>query len=106
MIAKTEILRARVNAKTKARAEKVFRRIGLTPTEGVNLFFAQVALKNGIPFMLTATETDDGYLPHVPNAETSAALQEPAGNAYGSHAAFMRSLKNSGHANTKKHAKV
>ena len=42
------------------------------------MVFAQVELKNGIPFPLTALETDDGHLAHVPNAETVAALRAPA----------------------------
>jgi len=40
------------------------------------MVFAQVELKNGLPFAVNAYATDDGFLPHVPNAETSAAIRE------------------------------
>jgi hypothetical protein len=37
------------------------------------MVFAQVELRGGVPFPVNAT--DDGYLPHIPNAETRAALR-------------------------------
>ena len=72
----TRPLRIRVNAKDSIAAEKVLKRYGLTAREGVNMFFAQVARRGTIPLSFAPYDTDDGYLPHVPNAETRAALKE------------------------------
>jgi antitoxin component of RelBE/YafQ-DinJ toxin-antitoxin module len=55
-------------------AGKVFDRIGIDPRSAIELFLTQVALKRAIPFPVDSAESDDGYLPHVPNAVTVAAL--------------------------------
>jgi addiction module RelB/DinJ family antitoxin len=78
MATRTLIFRTRVDARRKAGADRVLARLGLTAGQLVNMVFAQVELKNGIPFPLTAVETDDGHLPHVPNAKTVAALRAPS----------------------------
>lgn len=77
-MAKTLIFRARVDARHKAGADRVLARLGLTAGQLVNMVFAQVEIKNGIPFHVTTLPTDDGYLPHIPNARTVAALRAPA----------------------------
>ncbi|MHB8524074.1 MAG: type II toxin-antitoxin system RelB/DinJ family antitoxin [Limisphaerales bacterium] len=73
----TTLFRARIDKRRVEIAERILSRIGLTPGQYVNMAFAQVELKNGIPFPLTAIETDDGHLPHIPNLVTAAALAEP-----------------------------
>jgi addiction module RelB/DinJ family antitoxin len=70
------LFRTRVDARRKRAAERILARVGLTPGQLVNMVFAQVELKNGVPFPVNAVESDDGYLPHVPNAGTCAALRE------------------------------
>jgi len=77
----TRPLRIRVNARDSIAAEKVLRRYGLTAREGVNMFFAQMARKGTIPLNFAPDDTDDGYLPHIPNAETLAAIEEDLSNA-------------------------
>ncbi len=57
----------RIDKKAKKAAYKVFDQIGLKPSQAVNLFFHQVALKGGIPFDLTIKE---------PNPETLQAFEE------------------------------
>jgi hypothetical protein len=57
------------------------------------MVFAQVELKNGLPFAVNAYATDDGYLPHVPNAETLAAIHEEPGKRFSSPEAFLADLK-------------
>ena len=73
----TILFRARLDRRRVEKAERILSRIGLTPGQFVNLAFAQVELKNGVPFPVTAISTDDGYLPHEPNPATAAALAEP-----------------------------
>lgn len=66
----------RLSTRRLADASKVFDRIGLDPRTAVEMFLAQVALKRAIPFAVDDAESDDGYLPHVPNTATRAALAE------------------------------
>jgi addiction module RelB/DinJ family antitoxin len=58
-MAKTTLLRARVDIGRKNRAEKIFRRYGLTPAQAINVFYAKVSETNGLPFDLRPSETDD-----------------------------------------------
>lgn len=88
----TLLLRTRVNSRRKRAADKILKRVGLTTEQFVNLALAQVELKNGVPFPLTALETDDGHFPHVPNAETRAALTEKPGKSFGKVGALMAHL--------------
>ena len=47
---KTASIRARVKPDLKDKAEKVFRKLGLTTTQAITLFYKQVELRNGLPF--------------------------------------------------------
>ncbi len=68
-MAKTETIRARMEAELKQQAEGVLRELGLSVTEAITLFYRQVALHRGLPFEV-----------RVPNAETvEAMLQAEAG---------------------------
>ncbi|MDD2764171.1 MAG: type II toxin-antitoxin system RelB/DinJ family antitoxin [Opitutaceae bacterium] len=84
------MFRTRVDAARKRNAEKILGRLGLTPGQVVNAMFAQVAVRQGVPFPLTLT--DDGYLPHVPNAETLASLREPAEGKSRTVRGFLRAM--------------
>ena len=90
-MSKTILLRTRIDARRKKNAERILQRVGLTPGQLVNMVFAQVELKNGVPFSVTAT--DDGYLPHIPNAETLAALREKPGRRFRSVDALLADLQ-------------
>jgi len=47
---KTAVVRARVEPDLKERAESVFARVGLGPTQAITLFYKQVELRDGLPF--------------------------------------------------------
>ena len=47
---KTSTVRARIEPDLKDKAEKVFRKLGLTSTQAITLFYKQVELRNGLPF--------------------------------------------------------
>ena len=49
-MAKIAMIRARTTPSLKADVENILRRLGLTTTEAINLFFAQVKLRKGLPF--------------------------------------------------------
>ena len=48
------LFRARVDAARLNQAKDVFERLGLKPSDAVNMFFAQVALRDDLPFSVTA----------------------------------------------------
>jgi DNA-damage-inducible protein J len=62
---KTETIRARVEPALKRDAEAVLKKLGLTSSEAITLFLAQVKLTKGLPFPL-----------RLPNKETTRALKE------------------------------
>ncbi|MCI5223160.1 MAG: type II toxin-antitoxin system RelB/DinJ family antitoxin [Candidatus Electrothrix sp. AR4] len=47
---KTATIHARIEPDTKEKAEKVLRRLGMTPTEAIRIFYRQICLGNGLPF--------------------------------------------------------
>ena len=49
---KTAIIHARTETALKANVEKIFRTLGMTTTEAVNIFFKQVKLRRGLPFQV------------------------------------------------------
>lgn len=64
-ITKTAIVRARMEPSVKKKAEIVLRKIGLSPSEAINVFYRRVASEQGIPFPLD-----------IPNAKTREAIKE------------------------------
>jgi addiction module RelB/DinJ family antitoxin len=46
----TAILRAKVLARRLRRAEKILRKLGLTPSDAVNMLLAQIEIRQGLPF--------------------------------------------------------
>ena len=47
---KTATVRARIEPDLKNSAEKIFRELGLSTTQAINLFYKQVELRKGLPF--------------------------------------------------------
>jgi DNA-damage-inducible protein J len=64
-MAKSEMIRARVEPELKHQAEAVLDTLGMTPTEAITLFYKQVTLYRGLPFPV-----------RIPNATTRKALRE------------------------------
>ena len=64
-MAKTEMIRARVEPELKREAERLFSTLGLSTTEAITLFYKQVTMHRGLPFDIK-----------VPNAETIEALRQ------------------------------
>ena len=74
---KSATITVRLDPKVKQNAETVLKKLGLTTSQAVNLFFTQISLQKGIPFDV-----------HIPNAATAKGIEEglagsglhPAGN--------------------------
>ena len=60
-------INVRIDSEVKKQAEEVFKKIGMTPTTAINLFYHQVILTNSIPFELLA---------EIPNKTTIKAFKE------------------------------
>lgn len=66
-MARTAYINARMEKKLKADAEKVFREVGVSPSDALTMFYRQAVIQQGIPFDVCTRS-------HVPNAETRKAL--------------------------------
>jgi len=64
-MAKTAMIRARVEPKLKALAERVLGEIGLSPTSAITLLYRQIVAQRCLPLDL-----------YVPNAETRRAMRD------------------------------
>ncbi len=64
-MAKTETIRARVDAKLKADAEAVMAKLGLSASEVIRLLYTQIKLQKGLPFEVK-----------IPNATTQKAMRD------------------------------
>ena len=62
-MAKTEVVRARINPELKRNVEVLLSKLGLTTTQAITLFFQQMELRNGLPFPveLPNEETQDVF---------------------------------------------
>jgi DNA-damage-inducible protein J len=66
-MAKTAMIRARTDEKLKEQVESIFHRLGMTTTEAINLFYRQVKVHRGLPFLV-----------RLPNAKTRKTLERSA----------------------------
>lgn len=65
MTTNTAKVQARMPEDLKARAEKVFEELCISPSDAIRLFYRQVDLRQGIPFDV-----------NIPNETTLAAIRE------------------------------
>lgn len=68
-MAKTAMIRARTEPNLKEEVEKILKKLGMTSTDAINLFYRQVKLRKGLPFdvkipnkttLETFRKTDEG----------------------------------------------
>ena len=64
-MAKSAMVRARVEPKLKLDAERLFESLGLSATQAITLFYKQVSLRKGLPFNVA-----------IPNATTERTLDD------------------------------
>jgi DNA-damage-inducible protein J len=66
MTTKHVTIRTRVDQEVKDASEHIFHQLGLTTTEAIRLFLAQVTLRGGLPFRVeipSHSEEDELLLP-------------------------------------------
>jgi DNA-damage-inducible protein J len=62
---KSSVVHARVEPATKQKAEEVLRKLGLSPTAAIRIFYRQICLRRGLPFHVL-----------IPNAVTFRTLEK------------------------------
>ncbi|MBM4341079.1 MAG: type II toxin-antitoxin system RelB/DinJ family antitoxin [Deltaproteobacteria bacterium] len=62
---KTSVVHARIEPQTKQKAEDVLRKLGVTPTEAIRIFYKQISLRGGFPFSVA-----------IPNKLTASTLKK------------------------------
>ena len=62
---RTSTISARIDPETKKKAELIFRELGLTSSQAITLFYKQVELQQGLPFIVK-----------LPNDLTAKALED------------------------------
>lgn len=62
---KTAVISARIDPDLKRSAEEVFKKLGLTATQAITLFYKHVELERGLPFAV-----------RIPNDVTAEALEQ------------------------------
>ena len=62
---KTALIHARIEPQIKQKAEGVLKKLGLTPTEAIRIFYRQISLRGGLPFPV-----------EIPNELTSSTLEK------------------------------
>lgn len=50
MMSKNAVIHARVESDLKEHAESIFRRLGVSTTQAIAIFYKQVVLRKGLPF--------------------------------------------------------
>ena len=64
-IAKTAHISVRTDAELKSDVDNILKKLGLSQTEAINIFYAQIKLNNGLPFEIK-----------IPNKETKKAIED------------------------------
>ena len=62
---RTEMVRARIEPRRKQRAEAILSRLGIQPSQAINMLYAQIELLKALPFESS-----------IPNRQTVAALKD------------------------------
>jgi DNA-damage-inducible protein J len=54
---KTSVIHARIEPSEKSMAERILRRLGLSSTEAIRMFYRQIVLRHGLPFSVEIPKT-------------------------------------------------
>ena len=59
MATKQAYIRIRIDPEVKEASERIFQQLGLSTTEAIRLFLAQVTLRHGLPFEVRLPKHDE-----------------------------------------------
>jgi addiction module RelB/DinJ family antitoxin len=57
------LVRARIEPRRKRNAEAILDKLGISPGQAINMLYAQIELKHGLPFPVVAEENGDVLAP-------------------------------------------
>lgn len=72
MPTKTAMLIARLNPEVKKEAEAIFKELGLSTSEAINVFFNQVRLRKGLPFEISIPSVEKKIIRKGKNTQINA----------------------------------
>jgi len=61
-------VKANISPELKKEAEIFLKRLGISSSQAIRMFYAQIVLRKGLPFEVN--------IPHIPNEETIKAIEE------------------------------
>ena len=70
------LVRARIEPKRKRSVEKILEKMGMSPSQAINMLYAQIELKRGLPFPVVADDNSDVLAPIGQIAETLGKLDK------------------------------
>ncbi len=82
-ITKTATVRARIEPSLKTDVENLFKTLGLSTTEAINLFYRQVKLRKGLPFSVVIPNKTTEKVFKDTDAERSLIHCEDADDMFG-----------------------
>lgn len=61
-------VKANINPELKKEVESYLKKLGLTSSQAIRMFYSQIAIRKGLPFEVN--------IPHIPNKETIKAIED------------------------------
>lgn len=58
MTKRTAMIRARTEPSLKRKAEAILHKLGISASDAINMYYSQIVLRKGIPFMVDLEEND------------------------------------------------
>jgi DNA-damage-inducible protein J len=72
----TETIQIRVNPELKENVEKIFEKLGMSTSQAIKVFLAQVAMEKAIPFPLVVNEPEIEYITEEEEEELKKAYDD------------------------------
>ena len=69
MATKSSSIQARIDPNIKVAVERILKKLGISASEAINMLYAQIILKKGLPFKVDTEE-------YIPNEETQRVFKE------------------------------
>lgn len=67
--AERPMVRARVDPRRKRNAEAILGKLGISPSQAINMFYARIELTRGLPFPVMVEDNSDVLMPAGTAAE-------------------------------------
>jgi DNA-damage-inducible protein J len=55
-MSKTSVINIRTDKELKDKAESILKKLGISPSQAINIFYSQITIHNGLPFDLKLPE--------------------------------------------------